>query len=137
MCLSGRGRLIDPGYSELVEALGQEIAQQRLAEQVTHGLPTRVAVSVPPLSRLATQILPLVDRPMAPSEPHQRDQVDLFVLVQGPNETRHLGSDSVAAIVLQYVDFSTLSRIRSRLLIGRQVRDSKPMRVFDQNADLL
>ena len=30
-CLSGPGRLIDPGYSELVETLGQEIAQQRVA----------------------------------------------------------------------------------------------------------
>jgi hypothetical protein len=30
-CLSGPGRLIDPGYSELVETFGQEIAQQRVA----------------------------------------------------------------------------------------------------------
>jgi hypothetical protein len=49
-CSSGRGRLIDPRYSELVEALGQEIAQQRLAEQVTHGLPTRVANSRTPFN---------------------------------------------------------------------------------------
>ena len=56
LCLSGRGRLIDPRYSELVEALGQKIAQQGLAEQVTHGLVTRIAGSilVAPFSRLAT-----------------------------------------------------------------------------------
>ncbi len=58
LCLSGRGDLIDPRYSELVETLGQEIAQQRLAEQVTHGLSTRVAVSLASFSCPATQILP-------------------------------------------------------------------------------
>src|ERR1700704_4769098 len=62
-------------------------------------LPTRVAVSVPPFSCPATQILPFVDRAIAPSEPHQRDEVDLLVLVQGPDEARQLGSDRVAAIV--------------------------------------
>src|SRR5258706_13414552 len=53
-------QLSDPGYSELVAAFGEKIAQQRITKEVPHRLLARVAVSGAPLSGSATQIFPLV-----------------------------------------------------------------------------
>ena len=102
-----RGALVGPGQAERVEAVGEEIAQHRLAQEIAG------CAAVAALRRLAAKIVPFLDAAVAAAEPHQRDEIDLLVFGKRVDEAGDLALDRVVGAILQHVDHIVIGGVRA------------------------
>src|SRR5690348_16198057 len=87
-----RGTLVAPCQAELVKTFREKIAQKRFAKQITGG------PGVASFRSLAPQILPFINRAVAPAEPHQRDQIDLLILGERIDEPGHFTNRQIVSV---------------------------------------
>src|SRR5947208_9710786 len=80
------------GAAELRQPLLQVVAQQRQAEEVTGDAVVVLARS------LGAQVLPLVDRAGAASDPCERHEIELLVHAQPADERGELVADGIVVI---------------------------------------
>ena len=124
-----RGALVGPRQSEFVEAFSQKIAEQRFAEQIARGPP------IAPFRGFTAQIVPFLDRAVAAAEPHQRDQIDLFLFGQGIDELGDFSHDRIVAVILQHIDHIVVGPIGPGIQVGRHILDIEFSRFLDQKSD--
>jgi hypothetical protein len=112
-----------------VEAFSQKIAEQRFAEQVARSPP------IAPFRGFTAQIVPFLDSAVTAAEPHQRDQIDLFVFGQGINEFGDFPHDGIVAVIFQHIDHIVVGPIGPAVQVGRHIVDIEFSRFLDQKSD--
>src|ERR1700736_3545729 len=91
--------------TKLGDSVFQIVWQKRCPEEVQHGVPIVRARS------LGAQLVPFLQAAIAPAEPGQGYEIDLFVLVHGTDKGGEFPDDRIVAAILEDLDHLVISRI--------------------------